>query len=197
MKERGVKPAWSDISKYSPEDKYYWNHWDSLYVKNNILFIKFENESGKETICQIVLPKALRKFVLKQVHDSVTGGHLGIAKTLSKVTSRFFWHKMRKNVEVWCKTCDLCASRKMPQKKPKATMKQYNVGAPLERVAVDIMGPFPRTPNGNKYIMVVGDYFSKWMQAFTIKQLDAVTVARKLVDQFVTILGVPLQIHSD
>jgi hypothetical protein len=45
--------------------------------------------------------------------------------------------------------------------------------------------------------MVVGDYFSKWMQAFTIKQLDAVTVARKLVDQFVTILGVPLQIHSD
>jgi hypothetical protein len=59
------------------------------------------------------------------------------------------------------------------------------------------MGPFPRTPNGNKYIMVVGDYFSKWMQAFTIKQLDAVTVARKLVDQFVTILGVPLQIHSD
>ena len=78
----------------------------------------------------------------------------------------------------------------MPQKKPKAPMKQYNVGAPLERVAVDIMGPFPRTPNGNKYIMVVGDYFSKWMQAFTIKQLDAVTVARKLVDQFVTILGV-------
>jgi hypothetical protein len=131
LKERGVKPAWSDISKYSPEDKYYWNHWDSLYVKNNILFIKFENESGKETICQIVLPKALRKFVLKQVHDSVTGGHLGIAKTLSKVTSRFFWHKMRKNVEVWCKTCDLCASRKMPQKKPKAPMKQYNVGAPL------------------------------------------------------------------
>ena len=197
LKEKGVKPAWSDISKYSPEDKYYWNHWDSMYVKNNILFRKFENEPGKETICQIVLPKTLRKFVLKQVHDSVTGGHLGITKTLSKVTSRFFWHKMRKNVEVWCKTCDLCASRKMPQKKPKAPMKQYNVGAPLERVAVDIMGPFPRTPNGNKYIMVVGDYFSKWMQAFTIKELDAVTVARKLVDQFVTILGVPLQIHSD
>jgi hypothetical protein len=168
-----------------------------LYVKNNIPFRNFKNESGKEAIWQIVLPKALRKFVLKQVHDSVTGGHLGITKTLSKVTSRFFWHKMRKDVEVWCKTCDLCASRKMPQKKPKASRKQYNVGAPLERVAVDIMGPFPRTQNGNKYIMIVGDYFSKWMQAFAIRQLDAVTVARKLVDQFVTIMGVPFPIHSD
>ena len=189
LKEKGVKPAWSNISKYSPEDKYYWNHWDSLYVKNNILFRNFENESGKETIWQIVLPKALRKFVLKQVHDSVTGGHLGITKTLSKVTSRFFWHNIRKDVEVWCKSCDLCASRKMSQKKPKAPMIQYNVGAPLERVAVYIMGLFPRTENGNKYIMVVGDYFSKWMQAFAIRQLDAVTVARKLVDQFVTIMG--------
>ena len=197
LKEKGVKPDQSDISKYSPEVKYNWNHWDSLYVKNNILFRNFENESSKETIWQIVLPKALRKFVLKQVHDSVTGGHLGITKTLSKVTSRFFWHKMRKDVEVWCKTCDLCASRNMPQKKPKASMKQYNVGAPLETVAVDIMGPIPRTQNGNKYITVVGDYFSKWMQAFAIRQLDAVTVARKLVDQFVTIMGVPLQIHSD
>jgi hypothetical protein len=52
-----------------------------LYVKNNIPFRNFKNESGKEAIWQIVLPKALRKFVLKQVHDSVTGGHLGITKT--------------------------------------------------------------------------------------------------------------------
>lgn len=87
-----------------------------MYFKNNILYRKFENESGKETIWQIALPKALRKFVLKQVHDSVTGGHLGITKTLSKVTSRFFWHKMREDVDIWCKTCDLCGAEKFPKR---------------------------------------------------------------------------------
>ena len=69
-----------------------------------------------------------------------------------------FWHKMRSDVENWCKSCDVCASRKAP-------FQQYNVGVPLERVAVDILGPLPKTKKGNKYMLVVGDYFSKWMQA--------------------------------
>lgn len=35
----------------------------------------------------------------------------------------------------------------------------YNVGAPLERVALDIMGPLPQTQKGHKYIMAITDYF--------------------------------------
>ena len=164
-KSNGLKPTWSDISRYSPEVKCYWSQWDSLYIYNKILYRKFESDSGKDIIWQILLPKDLGPFVFKHLHDSVTCGHLGIKKTLSKVNNRFFWHKMRSDVENWCKSCDVCASRKMPQKKPKAPMQQYNVGAPLERVAVDILGPLPKTKKGNKYILVVGDYFSKWMQA--------------------------------
>jgi hypothetical protein len=44
-------------------------------------------------------------------------------------------------------------------------MKQSNVGAPFERIAFDIAGPFSITDSGNKYIMVVMDYFSKWPEA--------------------------------
>jgi hypothetical protein len=45
------------------------------------------------------------------------------------------------------------------------------VGAPWERMAIDILGPLPRTDNGNKYIMVVGDYFTKWMEALCIPKI--------------------------
>ena len=69
-------------------------------------------------------------------------------------------------------------------------MKKYNAGAPLERIALVIMGPLPKTDKGNKYIMVVGDYFTKWTQAIPLKQIDATTVARKLVNQFICIVGV-------
>ncbi len=37
---------------------------------------------------------------------------------------------------------------------------KYNVGAPFESVAIDVAGPFPKSQRGNRYILVVGDYFS-------------------------------------
>ena len=137
------------------------------------------------------------KFVLTQLHNSVTGGHLGIKKTLSKVRERYSWFKQKQDVENWCRHCDICASKKRPNKKPRAPLQQYNVGAPLERIAVDILGPLPRTNKGNRYLLVVGDYFSKWAEAIPIRDQEATTVANKLVDRVISILGVPMEIHSD
>ena len=67
----------------------------------------------------------------------------------------------------------------------------------MERVAIDIMGPLPKSNKGNSYILVIGDYFSKWVDAIPIRNQKANTVAQKLVDQIVSIFGVPMQIHSD
>ena len=76
-------------------------------------------------------------------------------------------------------------------------MQQYIVGAPWERMAIDILGPLPYTYEGNRYLMVVEDYFTKWTEAIPIKDIEASTVAKKFVERIVTIFGVPLQIHSD
>ena len=76
-------------------------------------------------------------------------------------------------------------------------MKTYVVGAPMERLAVDIMGPFPKTNKGHKYIMVVADYFSKWVDAFPIRNQEAATVADILVKRVVCYFGVPRILHSD
>ena len=67
----------------------------------------------------------------------------------------------------------------------------------MERVAVDIMGPVPQTDNGNLYILVLGDYFSKWTEAFPLKDHTAQTVADVLVEQFVSRFGVMRSLHSD
>ena len=192
-----VKPIWADVSHMSPEVKFYWSRLNSLILVNGILYRKWESYNGKHYDLHIVLPANFKRFVLNQVHNTVTGGHLGVRKTLSKIKQRYFWYKMRQDVKFWCTKCDICASKKAPCKKPKAPMKQYLVGAPWERMAIDILGPLPISVNNNRYLMVVQDYFSKWTEAIPIPDTEAVTVAKKFVERIVTIFGVPLSIHSD
>ena len=76
-------------------------------------------------------------------------------------------------------------------------MKQFNVGVPLERVAVDVMGPLPTSTSGNKYILILGDYFTKWVEAYPLENQQAETVAEVIVKEFVSRFGVPFQLHSD
>ena len=91
----------------------------------------------------------------------------------------------------------MCASKKNPSKIYQAPMKSFDVGAPFERIALDILGPLPRTKQGNKYLLVIGDYFSKWLEAIPLRNQESTTVAKKLVDRIVSIFGVPLFIHTD
>ena len=191
------RPDWQNISAESTELKYYWSRFDPLEIKNDILYHKFENDVGDKITWQIVMPTKLRKTVLKQLLDVPTAGHLGVKKTLMKVRSRYFWFGLRRDVENWISKCDVCASRKPPHRKSKAPMKVYYVGVPMERLAIDIAGPLPKTNKGHKYILVISDYFTKWTQAFAIKDQEATTIASILVNEIVSLFGVPKMLHSD
>ena len=85
----------------------------------------------------------------------------------------------------------------MPQKKPRSAMKLYNVGVPIERAGLDIFGPLPKTKKGNRYVLVICDYFTKWIVAVPMKNQEADTVAKKFVKHFVTRHGVPRMVHTD
>ncbi|KAK3753675.1 hypothetical protein QZH41_003322 [Actinostola sp. cb2023] len=197
-KEKGTeRPAWSAISPDNCAVKAYWSQWDRLQLRDGVLYRKWESEEGDTVQWQLLVPKSLRPEVLRGLHDAKTAGHLGVTKTLGRVKQRFYWYKCSQDVRDWCRKCDLCAASKRPQKTPRAAMKRYNVGAPLERVALDVLGPLPESESSNKYILVVADYFSKWTEAYAIPNQEAVTVAKRVVDEFVSRFGVPRQLHSD
>ena len=111
--------------------------------------------------------------------------------------SCFYWVGRKGDVIVWCQSCEVCQRRKSPVRKFRDPLQQYNVGAPLERVALDILGPLPETYNGNRYILVISDYFTRWVEAFGMPDQEASTFADCLVQGFVSRFGVPSQIHSD
>ena len=193
----GTRPQWAQVSPENGTVKAYWSQWDRLQIRDGVLCRRWESTAGDTITWQLILPESLRNEVLLQLHNKKTAGHLGLAKTVQRVKQRFYWANCSKDVRRWCRKCDLCASRRRTQRKLRAPMQTYNVGAPMERVALDILGPLPVSERGNKYVLVIGDYFSKWTEGYAIPDQEAITVARVVVEEFITRFGVPRQIHSD
>lgn len=195
--EEGTRPQWHEIATFSATVKSYWAQWKSLKIENELLIRLWESVDGKDNKPQIVLPENRIGEVLQEIHNNRSGSHLGVNKTLDKIRLRFYWVNCRKDVEDWCRKCEVCAASKGPQTRTRGRMQQYNVGAPFERIAMDIAGPFPPTKGGNRYILVCIDYFSKWVEAYPIMNQEARTVADAFVNNWVCRFGVPLELHSD
>lgn len=67
----------------------------------------------------------------------------------------------------------------------------------MECMGVDILGPFPLTNGGNRYILVAMDYFTKWPEAYTVPDQNATTTAERLVCEMFCRFGAPEELHSD
>lgn len=65
-------------------------------------------------------------------------------------------------------------------------MRQYNVGCPFERITIDVVVLFPITDDGNKYILVRMEYFSKQVEAYTLPNQKVVSIVEILVKEFIT-----------
>ena len=97
----------------------------------------------------------------------------------------------------WVNTCRECAVRKTSAPKSRAPLQSVNVGYPMQLVAADILGHFPESDAGNRYILVAGDYFTRWMEVCPIPNQEAVTVAKKLTNEFFFRFSPPEQLHTD
>lgn len=197
LETKTEKPDWSQIASTSRVTKLYWAQWEQLRMRDGILQKRWESTSGLRADWLNVIPKSLRGATLTEAHGSVAAGHLGTKKTLQRLRERGYWVNMRRDVQEWCRVCDVCAAKKGPPQAPQAPLQIVRVGAPMERVAVDVAGPFPVSSSGNRYIVVVIDYFTKWPEAFAVPNQEAATVARVLVDEFFSRFGLPNELHSD
>ena len=76
---------------------------------------------------------------------------------------------MREDINIWIQQCEICGAIKPPAKSSGAPHGSMPTGAPWDRLATDILGPLPVTPRGNRYILTVTDYFTKWIEVFPMR----------------------------
>ena len=99
--------------------------------------------------------------------------------------------------DVCADSCLTCQLNKKYGKTPRHGLGDYQAGARLERVHLDLLGQLPLSERGNRYVLMVVDQFTKWLSCITLPDQSAGTVAESFFEEFVTLLGCPTQIHTD
>jgi len=77
-KEIDRRPLRQELIRGDSDAKNYWLQWDSLVIKEKILYRKWESPNLRSVIFQNVVPRKMVQRVLEEAHDSPTGGYFGI-----------------------------------------------------------------------------------------------------------------------
>ena len=144
----------------------YWSQWRCLVYKDGLIFRLWEDERTGQQLC---LPRKLAPQVLCALHDNPSAGHLGVTKTLERVQKHFHWLGVREDVENHVRICVAYVEVNDPPKLPRAPLINVKAGHPLQRVAIDIIGPMPKSSSGHEWLLVVSHHFTKFTQAFPLR----------------------------
>lgn len=160
--------------------------------------IKYPDLQG-ENEWLLVVPKPQRSKVIQECHDPPTSGHLGVFKTHARVSTRWYWPKMRADISNYVRRCQTCMMTKPEQKPSMGHMlsKTPTVTKPWQLASADIVGPLPRSSNGYSYILSICDCFSKFVMLFPLRKATANAIMKIVEEQIILVFGAPNQIITD
>ncbi len=167
------------------------------YVCKNGVVFRSVPEGKKGQKLQIVIPAVFRKTFLSYAHDNPLSGHLGSFKTLMRLLDFVYWPSIRTDVWQYCKVCTVCQQYKPPTTKTAGMLQSILIVEPGCMMGIDIMGPFPSSSKQHEYLLVIVDYFSKWVELFPLRAAKAPTIARILIEEIFTRWGTPTYLVSD
>lgn len=82
--------------------------------------------------------------------------------------------------------CEHCVSFKLPSKLAKAPLHNIRAGFPNEIVIIDFIGSLPIIELGNRYVLGMVDIYVEWCAAISIEEVDALTISRTILKDWVT-----------
>ena len=150
-----------------------------------------------EPRCLLVVPNCLKSEILEKFHDHSYAGHMGRDNTWRNIKKSFYWHNLYNDVATYVATGAACSKNKKANKRKRAGMMEYHAGSPMERVHLDVLGPFNISSKGNKYVLGMIDQFTKWLECVPLPDQSAEKIAISAIDKFFCRFGMPLSIHTD
>ena len=177
----GKVRAWAD----GKEKGYFWE---------NGLLKHQDSDSLGELVVRLVVPKGSRGKILKLAHNHM--GHLAFKKVKQVVGRLYTWPRVNRDILDWCRQCERCQKAKKANES-KAPLQPIPVlTEPFEKLAFDLVGPFPRSVDGFKYVLTGICLATRYPEAIPLKDIRAETVAEGMVEVF-SRSSIPRQLLTD
>ena len=193
--EKKHEPTQGELYSQSPAVKKYWLLRENLELRDGLLYYLWMTDTGVQV--RYMVPRSQRNEVLKACHDTDLAGHPAENNLTERVRRKFEWFQLARDCRDHTATCHACAVSKHGRRQ-RAPLRQYHAGVRFEKVHLDVLGPFsPPTEQGNIYILIMTDQFSKWIEVAALKDQTSETVSQAFIDCWLSRWGSPLEVLTD
>src|SRR6266516_3720273 len=176
LNDATLKSCWDDLKK--DDSKFFVNETNKLLFRTKKL--------AGISVSQLVVPKVKRDLLLSQSHTALAASHLGIDKTMQRLSLYYFWPNIKKDVANYVGSCQACQRRFRISRADKVKIKPMpRSQIPFQDISMDLIGELdPPSSAGHKYILVIVDNFSRWIEGVPLKSLRAQEVCEGLLEVF-------------
>ena len=144
----------------------------------------------------LLLPEKLVKPAIMRAHKQVA--HMGPMTTFNKIKMFAFFPNMFATIKRVLLTCGPCQTKTTRLPDQRHTLFAHSPGYPFQRLSIDFVGPFPPShPNRFQYLLTIKDTFTRWIEAFPMKNATAANVIKILQNEIFARYGKCETIHSD
>ena len=196
--QEGRKPSKEERKLESKEFQSLCQDFELLYLHKGILYRKIllhEPRLGPND--RLCIPEQLQDKALYWAHAHDSVGHLGIGATQKRIRARFFFPGMYNKVETYVLGCHKCLQKRGAPGRLNLPPRHTQRGFPGARWSLDLVGPMPRSQQGNAYIMTAEDVFTRWPIAVPIPDKTAEGIAAAFEKNIVAEHGVCQELLTD
>ncbi|GFW52688.1 retrovirus-related Pol polyprotein from transposon 412 [Trichonephila clavipes] len=110
-------------------------------------------------------------------------GHYGAEGTYTRIAKNYYWTGMRKYITDYVKNCPDCIKYKASNQKPSGLLQIPVPAQRFETLAIDLFGPLPESKDGKRWILIIEDCTTKWVELFALPNTIAKKCAITLIEE--------------
>ncbi|KAG7588731.1 Ribonuclease H-like superfamily [Arabidopsis suecica] len=138
------------------------------------------------------------EIVVREVHEGLCGSHAsGRAMAFKIKRMGYYWPTMITDCVKFAQRCKRCQLHAPLIHQPSELFSSISAPYPFMRWSMDIIGPLHRSTRGTQYLLVLTDYFSKWIEAEAYASIKDSAVNTFIWKNIICRHGVPYEIVTD